>query len=309
MVRFPLLLIILLGIGPLLYSQNGDAPVRYSSQWEFSHDNDYALFTDRYYSSGLFLAYRTLLKKTSESANSHQLDFKIGQEVYTPSQTQSVNTDNFDRPYAGFLGLSTRWSVGSGNQLINTSLLVGLAGLNSGAGGFQRWFHRVVSIVDSPLWIGELNDSFHLNLNFNYIQEWVLSSNPFGLRFALDPEIALGSRDIFFEPSARLFLGKKMDAAQSIAYGRLGTKNTRELYLSLDVGYRFVLHNGLIEGNLFGDDSPLLKDPENSVLRFGLNFNHRFHRNDIKIGLQFNSKETPEARSHHYLSLGYGLSF
>lgn len=309
MVRSHLLLILLLGIAPLLYSQKSDTPVRYTSQWEFSHDNDFVLFTDRYYSSGLFLTYRTLLKKAPESFKTHQLDFKIGQEVYTPSQTQSVNTNTFDRPYAGFLGLTTTWSVGSGNELINSSLLVGLAGLNSGAGGFQRWFHRVVSIVDSPLWIGELNDSFHLNLNFSYIREWVFSSNPFGVRLAVDPEIALGSRDIFFEPSARLFLGKRNDAAQSIAYSRLGTKNTRELYFSLDVGYRFVLHNGLIEGNLFGDDSPLLKDPENSILRFGLNFNHRFHRNDIKIGLQINSKETPEARTHQFLTLGYGLSF
>ncbi len=297
-----------MGTGSLLFSQRSYEPASYTSQLELSHDNDYALFTDRYYSSGLFFTYRTLLKNTSPSSKTHQLDFKLGQEVYTPSQTQSVNTDSFDRPYAGFLGLTTKWSVGSENSLINTSLLVGLAGLNSGAGGFQRWFHRVVSIVDSPLWIGELNDSFHVNVNFSYIREWELSANPFGIRLAIDPEVALGSRDIFFEPGASLYLGRRNQASQSIAYSRLGS-NTREIYFSLDFGYRFVLHNGLIEGNLFGDDSPLLKNPENSIARFGLNFNHRFNRNDFKIGLQFNTKETPEAVPHQFLTLGYGLSF
>jgi len=302
------ILLALVGCCSCLFSQKAYEPASYAKQLELSHDNDYALFTDRYYSSGLFLTYRTLLKRKLSSTKAHQLDFKLGQEIYTPSQSRSLNTATFDRPYAGFSGLQTRWSIGSQNTLFNTSLLVGLAGLNSGAGGFQRWFHRVVSIDDSPLWIGELNDSFHINLNFSYVREWVLSSKPFGIRFAIDPEVALGTRDIFLEPKASLHFGRRNNASQSIAYNRLGS-NAREIYFSLDLGYRFVVHNGLIEGNLLGDNSPLLKDPENSIVRIGLNLNHRFNRNDFKIGFQFNSAETPEARSHKFLSLGYGYAF
>lgn len=294
--------------GAVLFSQRTYEPAVYTRQLELSHDNDFILLTDRYYSSGLFLTYRTLLKKGASDKRDHQLNFKLGQEVYTPSQTQSTDTNIFDRPYAGFSGLRTTWSSAKKNSLYNTTVLLGIAGLNSGAGGFQRWFHRVVAISDSPLWIGELNDSFHFNLNFRYVKEWVIAANPFGVRLAFDPEVALGTRDIFFEPRLGLHFGRRNDVSQSIAYNRLGS-NAREIYFSLNAGYRFVLHNGLIEGNLLGDTSPLLKDPENSVLSFGFNFNHRFDRNDFKIGVHYNSPETPEARSHKFLSLGYGYAF
>ncbi|MFS4468694.1 lipid A-modifier LpxR family protein [Maribacter sp. 2210JD10-5] len=277
-------------------------------QIELRHDNDFFLLTDRYYSSGLFVTYRKLLNRGILGKGGEQLSFSLNQEVYTPSQTQSTDPNVFDRPYAGFTGLTTSWSIAQKNQLFETRFLLGVAGLNSGAGGFQRWYHDAVAISDSPLWIEELADSFHVNLYFSYVKEWQLAPVPFGVRFALKPNLALGTRDIYAEPEAIFYFGRRNETHKTIAYDRLGSLQ-REIYFALRFGYRQVFYNGLIEGNLLGDNSVRVKNPKNSVYRIGLDFFHRFKKNDYKVGIRFNSQETVQAKNHQYFLLAYGLTF
>lgn len=302
------LLIMFWLINSYSYSQNSSKNSFYS-QLELRHDNDFILLSDRYYSSGLFLTFRKLLSKGILKNNTEQLEFTIGQEVYTPSQTQSMNSVSFDRPYAGFAGLRTSWSFSShANQLYKADVLIGIAGLNSGAGGFQRWYHKAIAISDSPLWIDELNNSFHLNAYFSYVKEWKIAPEPFGVRFAIKPNLALGSRDIYIEPETIFYFGRRNEVGRSIAYNRLGSTD-REIYFALRASYRSVFFNGLIEGNLFGDNSPIVRETSNSMFRFGFDFYHRFERNDYKFGVIYNSNETEQSKKHKYIMLSYALSF
>lgn len=301
---FYFILTILLILLPMVsYAQNN-----FDEQLEFRHDNDFLALSDRYYSSGLFLSYRKVLHKGIFKENKEQIDFTINQEVYTPSQTQSTNSPLFDRSYAGFTGLRTSWSISGENQLFKSEILIGLAGLNSGAGGLQRAFHNIVGILNSPLWVDELNDSFHLNLYFNYVKEWKIAPSPFGVSFAFIPNIALGSRDIYLEPETVFYFGKKNEASNSIAYKRLGATG-KELYFAIRTSYRNVIYNGLIEGNLFGDDSAVLRNPENNLWFLGLDLNHRSKRNDYSLGLRLNSRETRQSGGHRFVVFSYGLSF
>jgi len=299
---------ILASLNSSIYAQSATL-ISYNEQVELRHDNDFFTLTDRYYSSGLFLTYRKILSKGFFEDDKEQLDFTIGQEVYTPSQTQSTNSAVFDRPYAGFTGLKTTWSIATNkNQLYKAEVLIGLAGLNSGAGGFQRWYHRAIAISDSPLWIDEVNDSFHLNAYFSYVKEWEIAPEPFAVRFAIKPNVALGSRDIYIEPETIFYFGRRNEVGNTIAYNRLGSTD-REIYFALRASYRQVFYNGLIEGNLFGDNSPVLRETSNAIWRFGFDFYHRFKTNDYKIGIRFNSQETELAKKHKYVMLSYGLSF
>lgn len=305
--RFFILTGVLLFLSASLFAQNSSQD-SFSEQIELRHDNDFFLLTDRYYSSGLFLTYRKFLSKGIFKDNKEQIDFTLGQEVYTPSQTQSTNSAAFDRPYAGFTGLNFSWSLSTKGQLLKVSALVGIAGLNSGAGGFQRWYHKAIAISDSPLWIDEVNDSFHFNTYLSYVKEWEIAPEPFGVRFAIQPNLALGSRDIYIEPETIFYFGRRNEIGKSIAYDRLGSTD-REIYFALRASFRSVLYNGLIEGNLFGDNSPVLKEPTNSIWRFGFDFYHRFQRNDYKFGVRYNSSETEQSQRHKYVMLSYGLRF
>ena len=290
-----------------LFSQGGSERKSYKHLVELKHDNDFFTLTDRYYSSGLFLSYRTVLKKGVFGGN-EQLSLRLGQEVYTPSQTQSVNSELFDRPYVGYSGVLGHWSTAGKNTLLNIGISVGIAGNNSGAGGFQRWYHRAIAIFDSPLWIDELNNTFHTNLYASYTKEWAWAPNPFGVRAALQPKIAVGSRDIFAETESIISFGRRNSIGESSAYNRLG-QNDQEIYFVLRFAYRHVLYNGLIEGNLFGDSSGVLKEPETSLILLGFDFNFSIDRSVYKIGIRHNSKETPDADSHAYLELSYAFRF
>ena len=252
-------------LGILLFSCAISSQETAKHQFELRHDNDLFTFTDRYYTSGLFLSYRTVLTKVLFANSDEQLDLELSQLTYTPREIGDTDSDIFDRPYAGFLGINSRYSIAHNNELFDLSFLFGITGLNSGAGGFQRWYHKFFRFLD-PAWVDEINDSFHLNIYASYTKEWCLSSVPFGIRFALKPSVALGSKDVFFSQEAIAYFGKREAIKTSIANHRIGN-TTSELFFALRGGIKFVNHNGLIEGNLlFEDNSPLTRPIESKIL-------------------------------------------
>jgi len=74
-------------------------------------DNDKLSSIDRYYTSGLFITYRKNLENNfifnKTENNALQLNVTLGNETYTPKNLKSFNTDDFDRPYAGWFFLKT----------------------------------------------------------------------------------------------------------------------------------------------------------------------------------------------------------
>lgn len=277
-------------------------------QIEFRHDNDFILFTDEYYSSGLFLAYRRRLGKGIFSEGREQLTFELQQEAHTPSDIDTRELRKIDRPYAGFTGLSSEWSFSHDNGLLEVKALLGLTGPSSGAGTFQRWHHRNIVLVSVPTWFTEIEDSFHANMNVSYVMEWELAPIPFGVWFAVKPTVAYGTKDIFVQPEVIASFGRRNPVGSSVAYNQVGAVD-REIYFSFRFGVRYVSHNALLEGNLLGDNSSYTIDPLSRVTRIGFDFRHRFGKNDYTFGYRFNTKEALVMDTHKYLTLGYARSF
>ena len=272
------------------------------------HDNDFFVLTDRYYSFGLFLTYKHRLAKGVFGSAYEQLSFRLGVEAYTPDDTSTELIQEMDRPYAGYLGLNSSWSLASPENFFNLQLELGLAGKSSGAGAFQRWYHDAVVISDPQSWVSELSDTFHANLYAGYAREWQLAPNPFGVRVAIQPEIAFGSRDQYVQPELVAYFGRRSDINTSIAFDQIGSTE-REIFFAFRLGYRWVGYNGLLEGNAFGDDSAYLVEPLESYYRVGFDFKHRFNRNDYIVSYRFHSDETSMTQTHQYLILSYARSF
>lgn len=272
------------------------------------HDNDFFVLTDRYYSFGLFLTYKHRLSKGFFGSENEQLNFRLGVEAFTPHNTETELIEEMDRPYAGYLGLNSGWSLTNPKNFLNVELELGLAGKSSGAGAFQRWYHNAVVVSDPQSWAAELSDSFHLNLYARYAREWQLAPNPFGVRFAVQPEVAFGSRDQYLQPEVVAYFGRRSNMNSSIAYNQIGSLE-REIFFAFRFAYRWVGHNGLLEGNAFGDDSVYLVEPLESHYRVGFDFKHRFKKNDYVVSYRFHSDETSMTQTHHYLILSYARSF
>ena len=279
-----------------------------NQQVELRHDNDFLLTTDKYYSSGLFLTYRKKLKKGLLSPWDEQVGITLLQQVYTPSNIQSVMLSDHDRPYAAFTGLQFKWTSTSDRLFLGIDGLLGAAGPDSGAGNFQRWYHNAIVISPPPVWEGEIANSFHSNMYLNAVREWEWLPNPFGIRAALEIKGAAGSKDLFIEPGIALHFGRRNSMHQSIAYDQLGSLE-REIYFTFRVSQRYVYRNALIEGHPSGDSSPLVFSPEKQVFHVGFDFYHRFKRHDYKISYRYLGPEILDNGSHNYLILSYGYSF
>ncbi len=279
-----------------------------ANQLRLQHDNDFITLTDRYYSSGLFLKYTRLLKNGVLQGDDEQITISIGQEVYTPSDIKTDEISEQDRPYVGFLSLKGVWSYVKKNNGINVSLLLGIAGNASGAGGFQRWYHNAIVISDPPVWVGEMENSLHINIYSSYRHEWQLALNPFSITLVAQPAIALGTRDDYLHTDLIAFFGRRNPLASSMAYQRIGSTQ-REIFFSLCAGYRYVFYNGLLEGNPLGDDSVFTIPANKEVLYAGFDLQHRIGKNEYVLGYRVQSAEAITTKSHKYVILSYARNF
>ncbi len=272
------------------------------------HDNDLFLLTDRYYSAGLFLTYRRRLQKGVFRSGNEQLVFSLGEEIITPTDLKSKDIADLDRPYAGFLGFTGGWSHAGKSSLVEGNLLFGVAGSASGAGTLQQWFHKAIVSSDAPTWVGELENSIHTNLYVAYTYEWQLAPNPFSVHVAAHPQIAFGTRDVYFHPELTAHFGRRNTLSSSMAYTRIGSTD-RETFFVLRAGYRFVGRNGLLEGNALGDDSVFLVSSNTTVFYGGFDFQVRRGKNEFWYGYRINSAESGHTEAHQYMLLSYARNF
>lgn len=275
---------------------------------EFRHDNDFLLFTDRYYTTGSFIGYRRQKINPACEDCTIQTSIELQHVFYTPTDREAQDIALLDRPYAGFLGISSGYTVIGKNNLINLTLLMGVSGKSSGAEGFQNLFHSSGGIGRTVAWIGQIENSFHVNLFTKYVKEWQLLPNPFSVHISYSPEIALGTKDIFLKQQAQFFFGRRNALINSSAYNQMGTLKN-ELFFGLHVSHSFVGHNALLEGNLVGDNSPYTIQPKDKLFQFGFDIYHRRGKNDFKVGYTYETPATRTVVLHIFMGFSYARNF
>lgn len=274
------------------------------NQVQLTHDNDFLVLTDRYYTFGLSLQYTHKRSNVLFRGTQDHIQFDLWQRAFTPKDIEAVAISDMDRPYAGLLSLNTKYIITHHNSYYELGVLIGIVGPASGAGGFQQWYHDNIVAYKTPTWIYESQNKFHSNVSFRYAKEWLWAPNPFGVRVAVSSELVVGTKDIYAQPEIQLFFGRRSSLTQSMAYSQLGSLE-RELYFSLQFAYRRVEENALLNFDRYVNSIELTKD----VLVFGFNFHHRNKKNEYRFGYAAMSKETSALSPHKYLSLAYALNF
>jgi hypothetical protein len=137
----------------------------------FSVENDVLNGTDRNYTNGLLLTWR------SPSADlpaplawlDRQLDFiqgpgrlrwglALGHSIFTPTDTQATNPDPTDRPYAGLLYGALSLSRVTDTSLSVLELQAGLVGPSAGGKFVQNDYHAAIGVDPSNGWDYQIND-------------------------------------------------------------------------------------------------------------------------------------------------------
>ena len=279
----------------------------HTRQIELHHDNDFLLFTDWYYTTGSFITYRVLLNELEESRNKRQISVGLSQEYYTPSNVLADKIDDLDRPYAGYSAITSQLSFSNDERVLDFSLQLGVSGAISGAEGFQSWFHSGDNVND-PTWVGQIDDAIHANFYARYTREWHLNKGPFGVFAAWSPGLAMGTKDIYIDNGATFYFGKRSSLQNSMAYDQLG-KIVPELFFLVKFKYRYVMFDGLLEGNLVGDNSVFVLNPVDHLFTYGCEVSYRKYRMEYSLGYNYSSPKAQTTDLHTWISMAISRNF
>ncbi len=184
-------------------------------------ENDTLGGTDRYYTNGLQIAWRSPSADLPSALAwlDRQLAFlqgpgtlrwgiAIGQSIYTPEDTQRRNPDPTDRPYAGYLYGALSLNRVTAESLSVLELQAGLVGPSAGGKFVQNGFHSVIGVDPARGWDYQLADEPVFGIVLD--RKW---------RVALGGDERLGAELL---PSATVSLGTAQTYAGAGALLRVG---------------------------------------------------------------------------------------
>ncbi len=255
-------------------------------------ENDLFGGTDRYYTSGVKIGWSSAnLNKFSESqvaaplvpileilpfinTEGYQRNFllTLGQNIYTPDNTESVLPVEGDRPYAGWLymGAGVAWK----NESVRQSLVlnVGVVGSWSFAQEAQRMVHDFRKLDHPKGWDNQLHNE--LGVTGVYLREWRWPAHErrTGLNWEFIPHAGLvvGNVQTYANLGGELRAGLHLpDDFGTAAIGPASTTSTPVegaaaaersrfdlgLYVFARVDGRAVARNIFLDGNTFGNSA------------------------------------------------------
>lgn len=293
-------------------SQNESTPSNsrtfFNEQIELRHDNDFLIFTDRYYTTGSYIEYRFLNNDESSPNKKDQVLIGLEHLYFTPSNIISSNTKDFDRPYAGYLGIRAGNSIARTSHIFNFALGIGVTGRISQAEAFQKMFHSTTESSKIPPWVAQIKNDFHINFYSGFVKEWQLLPKPFAVYASINPKIAVGTYNVYLDQGFKFFFGKRNSLLETMAYNHLGEAKN-EFFFSVNFAYRYVMHNALIEGYPFGKPSEFTLEANKELYLYGINGYFRTRRHDFILGYQYVSKETLKADWHTYFTISIARRF
>jgi len=224
----------------------------------FKTDNDVylGLGLDRYYTQG-FLLGLTKAINTHSKKNwiKKTASFSIGQEIYTPYVAYSEVKEDVDRPFAGYLYVSSalNWFT-KAEEVFSAEVQVGIIGPHALGEEVQAGWHKTFGFYEVRGWQFQLNNAFQVNLNAGY-KKTFFRNRQGNFDFIGNGIIRAGTRQTSGEVAGLLRLGRLNPISTSaVSAARVDTRQSpipKELYLYVRPYLSVVAYDATIEGGLF----------------------------------------------------------
>jgi lipid A 3-O-deacylase len=327
-------------------ADEGKKPEDYKT-FTFYTENDIVAGTDLQYTNGLKLTWTSedlnnyrenknipewsypiikILPFINEGGFQKNISFSIGQNIYTPDDTERTDLIKDDRPYAGILYFGIGFISKNIKQMDTVEIDAGIVGPHSYANKVQNKFHSAFDHKESKGWDNQLKDEFVVNLFHE--RKWRALSSDLGNGFAYD-----------VIPNAGFAVGNMLIAASfggQIRYGLnlpndFGTMLIRPgsdtnapiddkdprlseeptpfgIHLFLGVDAYAVARNILLDGNTFKDSHSVDKKPV--VCRFIGGFGIIINRVKVTYANVWATKEfDTQKKGQQYGSLTISYSY
>lgn len=266
-------------------------------------DNDLYFKLDRYYSSGIFLQYGKQLQPkeaSSEIDTKKFLLWELGQELYTPNDRYTSDTNLFDYPYGGWSFLKlTFQKEHSLNKQTQWGIQLGVTGSASGAKWMQNNYHRLILGLPELVWTDEVPEAFHVNFftdsykRWNLRQKVVLQSHVF---------TTMGTQNISAGGALGLALGEQTVLTKQ---GNVLIDNQQGEGVYFGLRVQFIAHDYMLSGSLFNDNARFTL-PVNR-LRATIEAGYAVHKNNWRLALIYFNRspdnKTQPQKGHHYLNI------
>lgn len=268
---------------------------KFSKEISFVTDNDLYVSTirDRYYTSGIFLSYRTLAQKKEQNLEKRIFEWKIGHEMYTPYKAIVTSVLKHDRPFAGYLyGSFGINRVYKNNQTLNTAIQIGVLGSNSYAEELQEFIHNIYDFKKAEGWEYQIKNAFALNFNAEYLKTVLNSKNNY-FDITWINKLNLGSvyTNISSGFYTRIGFKSLQGLSNSIAFNsNLNNKQTSsfrevESFFYVKPMLRYALYDATLQGSFLNKSSEVTK--EITPLVFDVELGIKFTANRFNFGYVF----------------------
>jgi len=281
------LLFLLAGLAPA-GAQTPAEPVRKADpagSFSLSFDNDLFAGTDRYYTNGIQLDWRSPSENPPAwlawlnnrpgflfpEGGAPRWGLSVGQNIFTPSDTTRRNPDPLDRPYAGWLFGAVSLVSSTATAFGGLELQVGVVGPSALGRQVQNGVHRLRNFDRAQGWSYQIKDEVGVNLIL--ARQW---------RF--NRELGFGGLGVGLVPSVTGSLGNVLTYASAGLVLRLGNNLTADFgpprnrpalsgsaffepgegfgwYVFAGIEGRAVARNIFLDGNSFQDSRSVDRIP------------------------------------------------
>lgn len=192
------------------FAWSQDVSIPYAKAFTINWENDSFTGTDQDYSNGLKMTWSQAYEPPAGQKGNingwmfkhlplmnkpdarRAASFSIGQSIFTPEDTERVDLDENDRPYAGYSYLEFGFISAKGTRQDVWEFEIGIVGPSSQAEAIQDLTHDIIDVDRAMGWDQQLDNELGLNLTFgSYWRMWHFRN---GSGFSIDVIPHLGGR-------------------------------------------------------------------------------------------------------------------
>ena len=283
------------------------AELRFGSLTVYSENDKYFAGTDEHYTNGLKIsALSTDLRSFTDDSvpapvrgiarllggfisdnKPYKLGLSLGQNIYTPKDTETPLYQPNDRPYAAWLYLGVAFQVyhpptteGGRARLDVFEVTAGMVGPSALGEEFQNGFHDLIGVAHAQGWENQINDEPGLNLVYErkYRFSTAGARTSWGADFIPHAGFSLGNVSTYANAGFELRAGYRLPADFGSNLIRpSGDSNALRrppfnIFLFAAADGRAVLRDITLDGNTFEDSASIDKKPLVADLYAGLGF-------------------------------------
>ncbi|WP_317165178.1 lipid A deacylase LpxR family protein [Flavobacterium sp. XN-5] len=262
---------------------------------------------DKYYTNGIELFYRFLLKNTDEKVRKKVIELKMGQYIYNPKFINKGAVAVIDRPFAGYLFGGVGKSLFFQNESVfKGGLVLGVVGNKSFAEETQRSFHKFFKYKPVFGWETQVANSVAVQTHFMFAKKLFVRKESNYVDFNFQSEADLGTVFTGFSAGflSRIGFEKLVPIYDSNMYGASVSSESRKLepefYFYIAPSIRYQVYDATIQGGLINDNSPVTFDL--IPIRFNGEAGFKFRKDNLNLSYAFvyRSKEL-----HNKINTGY----